>query len=133
MLIVPLSRASNPVGGQSTRRLGRDASASTFVENPRSRSGFGPDPEETRRAYGDRMNATASTPPSTPADISQPREASVVLPLVGILLAIAIPVALAVVSGAGGGILIAVIGLLATVGILYGLTRFMMAIMGGDT
>ena len=79
------------------------------------------------------MNATASTPPSTPADISQPREASVVLPLVGILLAIAIPVALAVVSGAGGGILIAVIGLLATVGILYGLTRFMMAIMGGDT
>ncbi len=79
------------------------------------------------------MNATASAPPSTGPDIPQPHESSVVLPLFAILCAIAIPVALAVLSGAGGGILAAVFGLLAAVGILYGLTRFMMVIMGGDT
>lgn len=55
-----------------------------------------------------------------------------VLPLFAIALAIAIPFALAVLAGAGGGILAAVFGLLAAVGILYGLTRFMMTIMGGD-
>jgi len=64
---------------------------------------------------------------------SRLHEPSVVLPLFAMLTAIAVPVALAVLSGVGGGIVAVAFGVLATLGILYGLTRFMMIIMGGET
>jgi hypothetical protein len=64
----------------------------------------------------------------------EPRRAepSVVLPLVGILLAIAVPVSFAVLSAAGVGILAVVFGILATIGILLGLGFAMVRIIGSD-
>jgi len=71
---------------------------------------------------------------STAQQNESPRhEPSVVLPLVAILIAVAVPVGFAVLSAAGGGIVAVAFGILATVAILFGLLAAMQRIMGEES
>ncbi len=79
------------------------------------------------------MPATASVPSAPKQDDSKRREPSVVLPLLAILAAIAVPVALVVLAGVGGGIVVAAVGILAVLCILYGMTVAMQRIMGDES
>lgn len=110
--------------------IGR-ASRGVRVENPQKSPGLG---RISRRA-GARtlLYMTYRAREESHENGSRLHEPSVVLPLFAMLTAIAVPVALAVLSGVGGGIVAVAFGVLATLGILYGLTRFMMIIMGGET
>lgn len=74
------------------------------------------------------MSATASShDPSPSVDAQNPEhaeheDASVILPFLGILIAIAVPFGLAVAAGAGGGIAVTCLGVLAIAVMLLALT-----------
>lgn len=81
------------------------------------------------------MTAQASTPPASgetahhSGELEEERR-SVVLPLMAIVVAIALPFGLAVLAGAGGGIAVTIAGVVAMAGVLYVLTVAMVRIMG---
>lgn len=60
------------------------------------------------------------------------RDESVVLPLLVILVAIAVPVSLAVIAGAGGGIIAATLGIIAAAVCLTLLMRALLRLMGDE-